>query len=318
MKYYIGIDLGGTNIVAAVVDENHKILSKEAVETGCPRPSLDICNEIAMLSYKAAQSAQIAFKDIEWIGVGSPGIVNVETGIVEYANNLGFDNVPLAKIVEEKTQKKVYIENDANAAAYGEVLAGAARGKKHAIVITLGTGVGSGIIIDSKIYSGFNFAGAEIGHIVIKKGGRPCSCGQKGCFETYASATGLIKTTKEYMLKNKKSVLWDLCDNDIKKITGKTAFDAMKSGDKTGEKVINEYTSDLATGITNILNIFQPEVLCIGGGISKEGNYLLNPLIRKIHSLQFDNPNRKHTEIVCATLGNDAGIIGAAMLGNLR
>ena len=181
--------------------------------------------------------------------------------------------------------------------------------------ITIGTGVGGGIIIDGKVYSGFNFSGAELGHIVIVKDGEECSCGRRGCLECYASATGLIKQTKEMMLKDKDSALWRVCGGDINNVNGKTVFDAMLLNDKSANVVYKQYIEYLASGITSFINIFQPEVLSIGGGISKQGDKLLNPIKEIVEREQYSRFCDKKTLIKIAELGNDAGIIGAASLG---
>ena len=182
-------------------------------------------------------------------------------------------------------------------------------------MVTLGTGVGGGIVNGNEIYTGFNFAGAEMGHEVIVVDGRQCSCGRKGCFETYASATGLIKTTQEYMGRDRDSLCWDLCDGKIEKVSGRTAFDAMRQGDRTGAEVVRVYIRYLACGITNIINTFQPDILCIGGGISHEGETLLRPLRELVAHEVYSRHSLQNTEIVTASLGNDAGVIGAAWLG---
>ena len=235
--------------------------------------------------------------------------------MIEYSNNLGWYDVPLVQMLEERTGKKVYIENDANAAAYGEYVAGAAKKADSSVMVTLGTGVGGGIVLNNKIYTGFNFAGAELGHSVIVVDGRPCTCERRGCLEAYASATGLITTTREYMEKYKDSVMWDLVEHDLSKVSGRTAFDAMRKGDKAGKMVVDEYIKYLACGITNIINTFQPDILCIGGGICHEGDTLMVPLKEIVKREVYSRNSAKNTEIVAASLGNDAGIIGAALLG---
>ena len=229
MKYYVGIDLGGTNIVAGVVDGDYNIIAKASTKTNCPRPEKEIAEDMAKMAVQAVENAKLTMDDIEWIGIGTPGIANSATGIVERANNLGFINTPLVKYVEEfigRNDTPVYIENDANAAAYGEYVAGAAKGAKNAVCITLGTGVGAGIVIDGKIYAGSNFAGAEIGHTVIEVGGAPCTCGRKGCFEAYSSATGLIRMTKESMAENPDSIMNKMAE-ERGKVTARTSFDCM-------------------------------------------------------------------------------------------
>lgn len=317
MKYYVGIDLGGTNIVAGVVDGDYNIIAKASTKTNCPRPEKEIAEDMAKMAVQAVENAKLTMDDIEWIGIGTPGIANSATGIVERANNLGFINTPLVKYVKEfigRNDTPVYIENDANAAAYGEYVAGAAKGAKNAVCITLGTGVGAGIVIDGKIYAGSNFAGAEIGHTVIEVGGAPCTCGRKGCFEAYSSATGLIRMTKESMAENPDSIMNKMAE-ERGKVTARTSFDCMRAGDKYAKAVVDKYIKYLAAGITNTINTFQPDILCIGGGVCNEGDPLLLPLKELVAKEVYTKNSAKNTEIVIAKLGNDAGIIGAAFLG---
>ena len=310
---YIGIDLGGTNIVAGVVDENYQILTKASVKTNLPRPEQEIAADMAAVARQAAEEAGLSLDQIEWVGVGTPGIANSATGIIEYSNNLGFCNTPMVQYLEEALGRPAFIENDANAAAYGEYVAGAAKGAKHAVCITLGTGVGGGIIIDGKIYCGSNFGGAEIGHTVIDVNGPMCSCGRKGCFEVFSSATGLIRMTKEALAAHPESAM-----KDEERITGRTAFNYMRAGDETAKQVVDDYIRYLAAGITNTINIFQPDVLCIGGGVCNEGDPLLLPMKEIVKKEVYTRNSPKNTEIVIAKLGNDAGIIGAAFLGNAK
>ncbi len=314
MKYYIGIDLGGTNIKAGVVNENYEIIAKATTKTLLPRPAEEICADMAKVSLEAVEQAGLTLDDIESVGIGTPGTANSETGIIEYSNNLGFLNLPVVEIMQKHINKPVYVENDANAAAYGEYVAGAAKGANDAVCITLGTGVGGGIIINGKIYSGFNFAGAEIGHTVIDPNGPECTCGRKGCFEVFSSATGLVRMTKEAMLEDKASVMWQMNEEDGK-VSARTAFNAMRAGDRAGKAVVDKYIKYLACGITNTINIFQPDILCIGGGVCNEGDPLLLPLKELVAKEVYTKNSAKNTEIVIAKLGNDAGIIGAAFLG---
>ncbi|WP_294412345.1 ROK family glucokinase [uncultured Ruminococcus sp.] len=314
MKYYVGIDLGGTNIVAGVVDEEYNIIAKASTKTNCPRPEKDIADDMARMALEAVKNANLTIDQIEWIGVGTPGIANSETGIIEYSNNLGFKNTPMVKYIQETIDKPVFIENDANAAAYGEFVAGAAKGAKNAVCITLGTGVGGGIIIDGKIYSGSNFAGAEIGHTVIEVDGAQCSCGRKGCFEAYSSATGLIRMTKEAIAEHPDCIMAQ-SEKEKGKVTARTSFDCMRAGDKYAKAVVDKYIKYLAAGITNTINIFQPDILCIGGGVCNEGDPLLLPMKELVAKEVYTRNSPKNTEIVIAKLGNDAGIIGAAFLG---
>ena len=257
--------------------------------------------------------------DIDAIGIASPGVANHTDGYIEYCNNIYFRHFPICEIVSKATGvKEVHVENDANAAAWGEAVAGAAKGTESSVMITLGTGVGGGIIIDGKVYSGFNYAGAELGHIVIEHGGRSCSCGRQGCWEAYSSATALIKMTKEKLdeclEKGEATVMTELVEKKGK-ITGRTAFDAMRMGDKAGSEVVDTYIKYLACGITNIINIFQPQVVSIGGGVSNEGDSLIEAIMPIINNERYGHGFVVPTEIRIAKLGNDAGIIGAAFLG---
>ena len=314
MKYYVGIDLGGTNIVAGVVDENYNILTKASRKTNCPRPAEEIASDMAAVALEAIAQANLKPEQVEWIGVGTPGIANSATGIIEYSNNLGFVNVPMVKWISEKTGRPTFIENDANAAAYGEYVAGAAKGAKNAVCITLGTGVGGGIVIDGKIYAGSNFAGAELGHTVMNIDGPQCTCGRKGCFEVYSSATGLIRMTREAMEQHPESIMHQMAAEQGK-VSARTAFDCMRKGDAAAKEVVDFYIRCLAAGITNTINIFQPDVLCIGGGVCNEGDALLLPVKEQVAKEVYTRNSEKNAEIVIAKLGNDAGIIGAAFLG---
>ncbi len=315
--YRLGIDLGGTNIVASVVDENYNIISTAKRLTDCPRPADAILDDMADAAIEAIYNSGLKKEDIEAAGVGSPGAIDPQNRIVCYANNLGFVNVPMASMLKERTGIDFYLENDANAAAYGEFIAGAGKGTKDFIMITLGTGVGGGIIIDGKIYSGFNCAGGELGHTVIAVDGEMCSCGRQGCWEAYASATALIRQTKQAMIRYSDSVMWQLCENDINKVSGITAFDAMRKGDLAGKSVVDNYVKYVAVGIANNINIFQPEIICIGGGISKEGDTLIKPIEEYVNGDNYARNIPSKAKIKTALLGNDAGIIGAANICDL-
>ncbi len=312
--YRIGIDLGGTNIVAGVVDDDYKIISAAKRKTNCPRSAEEIIADMAAAAREAAEKAGLSMSDIESVGVGSPGAIDPINGVVCFSNNLEFYDVPMAEMLYKHLNKKIYIENDANSAVYGEYIAGAGKGAENFVAITLGTGVGGGIIIDGKIYSGSNYAGAEIGHTVICMGGESCTCGRQGCFEAYASATALIRQTKQAMIRYPESKMWEMCGGDIRNVSGKTAFDAMRAGDGAGIEVVKKYTEYLAIGISNCINIFQPDVICIGGGISKEGDTIVEPVKEYVKGENFARNIKKQTEIKVAALGNDAGIIGAAFL----
>ena len=317
MKYYIGVDLGGTNIASGVVDENYNIIAQKSIPTNCPRTAEEIADDIAKTIFELLDSTNISQSQICWVGIGTPGSVNSKSGVIERAHNLGFCDTPLKKLIEDRLHIQCYIENDANAAAYGEFLAGAAKGTNNAVCVTIGTGIGGGIIIDKKIYTGSNFYGAELGHTVIEINGKQCNCGRKGCMERYCSATALIEQTKNKMLENPDSLMWQEVEGDIEKVSGRTSFDAMKKGDRFAKEVVTQFIEYLACGCTNFVNIFQPDVLIIGGGVSKEKEALLKPLKEIISRDSFDKDPNKATRVLAATLGNDAGIIGAAFLGFL-
>ena len=269
---------------------------------------------MAALSKQAVENAGLTMEDVTYVGVGCPGTCNVFTGLVEYSCNLDFKEVPLQAELAAMIGKPVYIENDANAAALGEAVAGAAKGAKNALCITLGTGVGGGIIIDGKIYDGFNCAAAELGHIVIVVDGEQCGCGRQGCWEAYASATALIRQTKAAIEQNPDSLMAKAAQ-EKGRVSGRTAFDAMRAGCPVAKAVVDQYIKYLASGLTNMVNIFQPEVLCIGGGISHEGDALLKPVMEHIERDRYSKYSKHQTRLCAAALGNDAGIIGAACLG---
>ena len=313
--YRIGIDLGGTNIVAAVVDDDYKMVAKAKTPTAIPRTPDEIFDDIARVSKEAMAEAGITIADIKSVGIGTPGTVNSD-GVIEYANNLGFDHVPAKQMLIDRLGcPNIYVENDANCAALGEAVAGCGHGAKDFVAVTLGTGVGSGIIIDGKIVSGANNAGGECGHTVIVVGGEPCTCGRKGCWEAYASATALINQTKKAMEEYPDSVMHELAKEEGK-VSGRTAFDAMRRGDIAGIKVVDKYCKYVACGLINLVNIFQPEIICIGGGICNEGETLLRPIRRYVESERYSVYSKIQSKICKAELGNDAGIIGAAILGD--
>ena len=312
--YNIGIDLGGTNIKVGLVNENYEIIAKATAPTDLPRPAEAICKSIVDTVWKVLNEAKVTIGEVNSIGIGTPGVANRNSGVVLYSCNLDFKNTDLRSIIKKYLDKPLYVENDANAAAFGEVLAGAGKGYKDVLVVTLGTGVGGGIIIDGKIYTGFNFCGAELGHTVIEFNGRQCSCGRKGCFEAYSSATALINMTKEAMEAHKDSKMWEIAGGSLDNVDGKTAFDGMRADDAAAKDVVNMYIEYLGCGLTNIINTFQPEMLLIGGGICKEGENLTKPLEEIIKRDSYCIDAERVTKLDICKLGNDAGIIGAAFL----
>ncbi|MBE6567426.1 MAG: ROK family protein [Ruminococcaceae bacterium] len=317
--YYVGVDLGGTNIAVGIVDENKKILFKGSVPTIASREGDLIIKDMAALVEKLLKSNKISLEEVAYVGIATPGTVDDKNGIVERAYNLPFNHFPIAEIFKRYLPvDKVFVANDANAAALGEAKAGAARGSRNSVMITLGTGVGGGIIIDGKIYSGSNGAAGELGHIVIDYNGRQCTCGRRGCWEAYSSATALSAVTKEKVIECDIKAIPTLMVDEYKavgKVTARTAFAAMKKGDKVAAGIVDYYIEHLACGIASIINIFQPEIICIGGGICNERGYLLDPLNELVEREQYTRENPQKSKIVVAELGNDAGIIGAACLG---
>ena len=315
----IGIDLGGTNIAVGVVDEQGNILGRATAKTRAQRPVSEIIRDMAATARQAVENAGLSMDDIEAVGVAAPGSVNPETGVIEYANNIGFQNTPVGPELQKLLNIPVTLGNDANLAAYGELMAGAGKEVDTMIAVTLGTGVGGGIIIDRKIYTGFNFVGAELGHLIIVENGEQCTCGTRGCWEAYASASALIRQTKAAMKQHPDSKMWELCGGSEDNASGRTAFDAMRAGDAAGRDVVDRYIDHIATGIISIINIFQPELICIGGGICNEGETLMAPLREKVFGSVYNRSSDKsrQTRLVRASLGNDAGIIGAAMVGKL-
>lgn len=315
MKYYVGIDLGGTNIAVGIVDESYQIIGRANKKTPAFHPAQEIADEMSSATLLAIEDAGILLDDVQWIGVGTPGTANPHTGVVGLAANLGFRNTPLGSMITNKISKPVFVDNDANAAAYGELLNGAAKGLNSVIMITLGTGVGGGIIIDGKIYSGFNCKGAELGHMGMVYNGVPCTCGRRGCIESYCSVSALIRMTRESMQLHASSKMWELAENSLDKVSGRIAFDAMREGDTYAAEVVQQYEQYIAYAVSGLINLFQPEAVVIGGGISKEGETLLEPIRKWTYEQCFNHEENNCTQILQAKLGNDAGILGAALLG---
>ncbi len=314
--YHIGIDLGGTNIAVGVVTENHEIIGRGRVKTTRPEDAAGTVEDMATAVKLAVENAGVSMDEIADIGIAAPGSVDPETGVIIYANNIEFHNTPVCAQLEKDLGKPCYLENDANAAAFGELLAGAGKGANNFVMITLGTGVGGGVIINGKIYGGFNYAGAELGHMIIVKDGEPCTCGSRGCFETYGSATALIRMTKAVMEQHPESQMWELSKE--KGVSGRTAFDAYRAGDEAAKKVVDEYVGYLACGVTGLVNIFQPEFIAIGGGVANEGETLIAPVREIVMKTEYNKNGTKRCAICKAELGNDAGIIGAAGLYRLK
>lgn len=308
--YYAGIDLGGTNIAAGIVDENGKMYESMSVPTGASRHYSEIIKDMAEIVKTLCKKMNIKENELQAVGIGSPGSIDNKNGMCEYSNNINMVHVPMAEEFRKHIDVPVNIENDANAAAYGEFELNA-KGCNSFVFITLGTGVGGGVIINGDIYRGFNGVGAELGHMVIDLDGERCSCGRKGCWEAYASVTALIRQTKKAMEEDKDSLMHKIAKEEGK-VSGKTAFVAAKQGDKAANDVVSQYFEYIGEGLTNIVNIFQPEKIMIGGSISKEGDYLLKPVKEFVMKNDFNRYMPK-AEIGIAKLFGDAGIVGAAL-----
>lgn len=315
--YYLGIDLGGTNIAAGVVNQNYEIIGRGERKTNAARPAEEIIEDMVEAARSAVKNAGLEMKDIARCGIGAPGSVDSREGVIYESNNLGFELLPMQKIMEQKLNMSCLIHNDANAAALGEMLNGAGKGARSFVAVTLGTGVGGGIILNNSMLTGVNSAAGELGHTIIKMNGEPCTCGSKGCWEAYASVTALIRQTKQKMEENPDSLMWDISRKNNGKVDGRTSFDAMRAGDEAAKAVVEQYCEYVAYGVCNMVNIFQPEVLCIGGGISKEGETLLRPIRKYVEKNRYSKKSNKQTLIKAAELYNDAGIIGAAFLHTL-
>ncbi len=311
--YYIGVDIGGTGIQAGVVTEKGKIIAKVDAPTPKAVTNQGLASLIADLCKKSVEDAGISMSEVKSIGLGCPGSVDDKNGVVLYSNNIKMENFTLCDEVHKHIEKPIYIGNDANCAALGEYFALNDDSITEFIAVTLGTGVGGGIIINRKLYTGSNGVAGELGHTVIRSGGEDCSCGRKGCWEAYASATALIRETEKMAKENPDSILNDMIRENGGKANGKIPWDAMQGGDAAAKTVIDKYIEDITEGLANLINIFQPQLVAIGGGVSRQGDNLLKPINAILDDKCYGNT--KAPDVVAAKLGNDAGIIGAAFLG---
>lgn len=311
---YIGIDLGGTGIKIGVVDESGTILSQGETPTLAGRPYEDIIADMGRCMLDVMARGGFEEKDIASIGVGIPGVADEKTGHVIFCTNLGWSDVPLRTELQKYLNKPVYIDNDATVAGFAESICGVSAGCHSSVFMTLGTGVGGGIVIHGKPYSGVHGIGSEIGHMIIKMDGELCTCGNRGCFERYASATAIIRDAKRAVAEDPKSLIMERCGGDPEKINAKIVIDCAKEGDATAKRVFDEYVKALAHGIVSIFNVLDPEVIVLGGGVSMAGEYLLKAVRDAVKPLVFFK-TLPYPSIQLARLGADAGIIGAALLG---
>ena len=306
----IGIDLGGMSAKGALL-VGDQLKGKSRVETSASDTAEQTALAIASLVLQTAEKVNKQLDDIQAIGIGAPGVVDSEHGIIVSWTNFGWKNVQLAALVEKFTGKKTFLLNDANAAALGEAEYGAGKRFSDSVLLTLGTGIGSGIILGGKLFEGFRSAGAEIGHVVIHRDGELCSCGRKGCFERYASASALIRFTRESMRDEPNSALWKYAPT-AERVDGRTVFLALKEGDPVAQRVLDRYVAELGEGIVNVANALRPQAVILGGGISAEGDTLLLPLRNYVYPRLYVSTEYAPFEICCAALGNDAGLYGAA------
>ncbi len=307
----IGIDVGGTKIAAGLVDDCGKILYKTTCTTVKNLGSERVITDILGLIHEIKEKNKTY--RVDGIGIGIPGAVDAEKQMVYACGNVPLSGVDIKGILERETGVTVTIGNDANCAALGELLFGFEDKLSNAIMVTLGTGIGGGIIFNRKIYSGSSGSAGEFGHISIKMNGKKCECGARGCFEQYASATALIEQTKKAMFENKNSALWEIVNGDITAVNGKTVFEGVSASDIVAKKILSQYIKYLSIGIKNLIRCFEPQVVIIGGGVSAAKDLLLTPLKQELDKI-FPRLKSINTKIVTAKFGNDAGILGAAFL----
>ncbi len=313
-KVIVGIDLGGTAVKIGILNQEYEILAQTSVPTGAERTYGQVIADMGKTAMALLTGNGYGWEDCLGAGVGSPGTVDSENGIVLYSNNIRWEHVPLAEELKKYLPVPIYADNDANCAALGEVVKGAAKGYGNAVLLTLGTGVGGGIVIGGKIFGGGHPGGAELGHIKNGSEGRKCTCGRYDCLETYASATALRNDAKKMAAEHPESLLWELCGHDLERMNAKLPFDAAALGDGCGKRLVENYIGHLADGITDIANIFRPDIIVLGGGVCAQEGKLTEPLNRYLEENCFGASVAYVPRTVTASNGNDAGMIGAASL----
>lgn len=311
----VGIDMGGMSIKFGLVNDKNEIIAKKVIPTRLDVPAKELIQDMSDTVLALLTENGITLYACQGVGIGSPGTVDNEKGAILCSNNFGWENVPIIPIMRETLKDtRISIANDADVAALGEVCAGAAAGVKNAVLLTLGTGVGGGVILNKEIFQGPLAGGCELGHMVIVQGGEACTCGRQGCLESYASATALLRMARKEAGANPDSKMNTMCKGDLANMNGKIPFDAAELGDISAQKVVEEYESYLACGITNVINIFRPEKVILGGGVAAQKENLTRPLQKMVDQMCFGREHGEIAEIVVSELGNDAGIIGAANL----
>lgn len=317
-KIIVGIDLGGTGIKIGITDASYEMLAQTSIPTNAKRPYEQIIADMGNTALKLLAENGYGLDNCMGVGVGSPGTIDSKNGVVLYSNNIRWDNVALAAELKKYLPLPVYVNNDANCAALGEAVKGAAKGCRNAAFLTLGTGVGGGIVIDGSIFEGGHPGGVELGHIKNGSEGRKCTCGREDCLETYASATALMNDAKKMAKQHPESMLWALCEQDLERMNAKMPFDAAWAGDACGSILVENYIKHLADGITDIANIFRPDIIVLGGGVCAQGEKLTQPLNQYLQQNCFGASIAYVPKVVIAENGNDAGIIGAASLVKMR
>ena len=311
---YIGIDVGGTGVQVGVVNAQGNILAKDSIPTGVGRPYQEMIRDMADCTRSALAKAGLGEDQVQSVGVGIPGIADAKTGKVIFCTNLGWRDIPLRETFRQYMDKPVHIDNDATVAGLAESVAGVSAGTDSSVFMTLGTGVGGGIVIHGKVWSGFHGVGSEIGHMILELDGEPCTCGNRGCLERYCSATAIIRMARELVAAHPDSMILALAGGNPEKINAKIVFDAAREEDPMGKKVFRRYVCYLSQAIASIMQFLDPEIIVLGGGVSKAGAFLLDAVRQEVPKyLLFKN--MPHARFELARLGPDAGIIGAAMLG---
>ena len=315
MQYRNGIELGGTAIKAGVVDENYQVVCSYTQPTSHDFDT--VIRDLAVTAETVAAKVGLKVSDFPCVGVGIPSSVNPITKRLVFANNTGWRDMPIGEELEKLLNIPVYIGNDANCAVIGETLAGAAKGRNSVVMLTLGTGVGGGIILGGKLFVGGDGMGVELGHTPLVHGGNDCTCGITGCLESYASVTALINQATAAMTKTSDSMLRASAEGNGGKLNGRLIFDCAHAGDPTALAVVDQYEEYLAHGIGGLITVFRPEIFLIGGGLSAQGDYLMNPLNEKLKRYTYSSDIIGAPPVVKATLGNAAGTIGAAYLDRM-
>ena len=311
---YIGLDIGGTNIKGAFVTKEGQITHRFGFRVDYSKTQEEIISLIGDSIKSALKEKEIEKEEVGGIGIGCPGSINSKTGICEYSNNLNWFDLPIVAMIEKATGIKAKISNDANVAMLGEAKFGVGKKYHNLVLLTLGTGVGGGLYLNNQLYEGEEGKGAELGHMVIDPDGKECTCGMKGCFEAYASATALKNMTQEAMKKHKDSLMWKEVEGDLSKANGITSFECSKKGDKAAMEVVSKYEDYLAFGIINYCNIFRPEAIILGGGVSSQKEYLTDEIEKRLKEKNYGFKRTPSVKVLVSNLGNDAGVLGAAAL----